>query len=226
VALTRTDLENDLLRATFFAGSIRRCRCSPTRSRKPSLTEVLDGTRRGAPYGCSAIRLARLEPDRPLRGAARSAACTASPQLLPVVARQPRLAAKARLVLGLDSGGSCRGVTYRIAAHTAADELRLLWRREMVLGAYAPRWAKVDSAGKRCGQWLCRQPLAPQLRRKLPFETSIKTLVSARGRWARRRIPARDGARIDRNTACAILTCSSFASAARRSPELAATNAR
>src|SRR2546422_3303657 len=42
------------------------------------------------------LRLARLEPDRPLRRAARRAAARLSPQLLPVVARQPRLAAKAR----------------------------------------------------------------------------------------------------------------------------------
>jgi cation transport protein ChaC len=49
------------------------------------------------------------------------------------------------LVLGLDRGGVCRGVAYRIAAHHAVEELRLLWRREMVVGSYCPRWLKVDS---------------------------------------------------------------------------------
>ena len=53
------------------------------------------------------------------------------------------------LVLGLDRGGSCRGVVYRLPAPLAAKELHLLWRREMVTGAYAPRWLHVDADGRR-----------------------------------------------------------------------------
>lgn len=49
------------------------------------------------------------------------------------------------LVLGLDRGGSCRGVAYQVAATDVATELQLLWRREMVAGAYVPRWVKVFS---------------------------------------------------------------------------------
>lgn len=52
------------------------------------------------------------------------------------------------LVLGLDRGGSCPGVAYRLPAPLAIDELHLLWRREMVTGAYAPRWVKLDADGK------------------------------------------------------------------------------
>src|SRR3981189_2701365 len=86
------------------------------------------------------------------------------------------------LVLGLASRGSCRGVTYRIAAHHAAEELRLLWRREMVLGAYAPRWAKIDSGGEtlRAVAFFVNRS-HPNYTGKLPLETVIKTLVSARG---------------------------------------------
>lgn len=47
------------------------------------------------------------------------------------------------LVLGLDRGGSCRGIAYRIAAADVPSELLLLWRREMVVGAYVPRWVRV-----------------------------------------------------------------------------------
>ncbi|HEY9649290.1 MAG TPA: gamma-glutamylcyclotransferase [Coleofasciculaceae cyanobacterium] len=47
------------------------------------------------------------------------------------------------LVLGLDRGGSCRGIAYRIAAADVPSELLLLWRREMVVGCYIPRWVKV-----------------------------------------------------------------------------------
>lgn len=44
------------------------------------------------------------------------------------------------LVLALDRGGRCTGVAYRIPGTVAVDELRLLWRREMLLGSYTPRW--------------------------------------------------------------------------------------
>ncbi|HEV3240109.1 MAG TPA: gamma-glutamylcyclotransferase [Casimicrobiaceae bacterium] len=50
------------------------------------------------------------------------------------------------LVLGLDRGGSCHGVVYKLPARLAKEELMLLWRREMVLGAYRPLWVTV-----RCG---------------------------------------------------------------------------
>jgi len=47
------------------------------------------------------------------------------------------------LVLGLDRGGQCGGVAYRLEPGNLEAELRLLWRREMVLGAYQPRWLEV-----------------------------------------------------------------------------------
>lgn len=53
------------------------------------------------------------------------------------------------LVLGLDRGGSCRGVVYRLHGDCALEEMHLLWRREMVTGAYAPRWLDVESDGRR-----------------------------------------------------------------------------
>ncbi len=89
---------------------------------------------------------------------------------------------KPGLVLGLDSGGSCRGVAFRIAGGLAPDELRLLWRREMVLGAYQPRWASVDAAGERVRAiafFVNRSH--PSYAGKLPPETVVRTLVSARG---------------------------------------------
>jgi glutathione-specific gamma-glutamylcyclotransferase len=89
---------------------------------------------------------------------------------------------KPGLVLALDAGGSCRGVAFRIAGHHAADELRLLWRREMVLGAYAPRWTAVDTGNETV------EAIAFFVNRdhanyagKLPLETVIRTLVSTRG---------------------------------------------
>lgn len=49
------------------------------------------------------------------------------------------------LGLGLDRGGSCRGMAFRIAAHQVEGEMELLWRREMISGIYLPRWVNVHT---------------------------------------------------------------------------------
>jgi cation transport protein ChaC len=49
------------------------------------------------------------------------------------------------LVLALESGGAVRGVCHRLPAPLALDELHLLWRREMVVGSYRPRWVRARS---------------------------------------------------------------------------------
>ena len=52
---------------------------------------------------------------------------------------------KPGLVLALDRGGSVRGVVFRIAAKHAAQELDILWRREMVNNSYSPKWVSVHT---------------------------------------------------------------------------------
>ncbi|WP_245613143.1 gamma-glutamylcyclotransferase [Skermanella stibiiresistens] len=49
------------------------------------------------------------------------------------------------LFLGLDRGGQCAGVVFRVAGEQAPHELMLLWRREMLTGAYVPRWLKAET---------------------------------------------------------------------------------
>ncbi|WP_251863956.1 gamma-glutamylcyclotransferase [Achromobacter sp. Marseille-Q4962] len=44
------------------------------------------------------------------------------------------------LVFGLDRGGSCRGVVYRLAGAQVPAYFPALWEREMSTGAYLPRW--------------------------------------------------------------------------------------
>ena len=44
------------------------------------------------------------------------------------------------LMLGLESGGACRGVAFRVLEEAVASELDILWRREMFTGAYRPTW--------------------------------------------------------------------------------------
>ena len=53
------------------------------------------------------------------------------------------------LVLGLDRGGSCRGIAYRIAPANAPDVLDYLWSREMISAVYCPTVAKVRVAHQR-----------------------------------------------------------------------------
>jgi cation transport protein ChaC len=53
------------------------------------------------------------------------------------------------LVFALVTGGSCRGMVYRIARQRADAELERLWAREMPTGVYDPKWL------------LCRTPSGP-----------------------------------------------------------------
>ena len=53
------------------------------------------------------------------------------------------------LVLGLDRGGACTGVAYRIAAAEVWKELSLTWRREMMMNSYRAIWCAVEIDGAR-----------------------------------------------------------------------------
>jgi cation transport protein ChaC len=52
------------------------------------------------------------------------------------------------LVLGLDRGGCCGGLAYRIAAQNVPAEMRELWEREMLLGSYHPTWVNFRAGGE------------------------------------------------------------------------------
>jgi cation transport protein ChaC len=44
------------------------------------------------------------------------------------------------LVFALVSGGSCRGMVYRIDRAEVPEQMQRLWRREMPTGVYDPKW--------------------------------------------------------------------------------------
>ena len=50
------------------------------------------------------------------------------------------------LVLGLDHGGSCRGLAYRVPAAEGREAMDYLYEREMVTAVYRPRWVEPHSA--------------------------------------------------------------------------------
>ena len=47
------------------------------------------------------------------------------------------------LVLGLDRGGSVKGMALRIAEEKIEEELDVIWSREMLGGAYRPAWVRL-----------------------------------------------------------------------------------
>ena len=50
------------------------------------------------------------------------------------------------LMLSLEPGGSCHGVAYRLPARAVAEELDVLWRREMMTRSYRPVWVAARTA--------------------------------------------------------------------------------
>jgi len=87
------------------------------------------------------------------------------------------------LVLGLDRGGRCRGVAYRIAPDRVENELRLIWRREMMLGAYVPRWVQVDDDAARFRAiTFTINRASPSYAGRLPTQTIIERLMTCHGR--------------------------------------------
>ena len=88
------------------------------------------------------------------------------------------------LVLGLDAGGSCAGVAFRIADDVLEAELTLLWRREMLAGSYIPRWLELeDAAGQPFGNAIAFtvDPTGDQYAGALAKEAVITRLASAGG---------------------------------------------
>jgi cation transport protein ChaC len=86
------------------------------------------------------------------------------------------------LVLGLDRGGACRGVALRLPAPLALDELHLLWRREMVVGAYHPRWVRLNADGRALVAltFVVRRD-HPQYAGRLPLARQADVIANARG---------------------------------------------
>jgi cation transport protein ChaC len=91
---------------------------------------------------------------------------------------------KPGLVLGMDFGGSCQGMAFRIEAKMVREELTLIWRREMVLASYSPRWVYMRVGKRRLrGLAFVVNHQHPHYAGKLPLDTVVTILASAQGRF-------------------------------------------
>lgn len=88
------------------------------------------------------------------------------------------------LVLTLERGGSCRGLAFRLAGSTSRDELRRLWRREMSLGSYHPRWVDCHAGTQRFPvlAFIVNRACSGYAG-KLPMDAMVQSLATARGQF-------------------------------------------
>jgi len=93
------------------------------------------------------------------------------------------------LALGLEPGGSCRGVAFRVPRHEAKDAFDTLWRREMHTACYKPRWttARLENRAVHVVVFVARQDHV-QYAGGLELERTAFHISYARGR----RGPCRD----------------------------------
>jgi cation transport protein ChaC len=88
------------------------------------------------------------------------------------------------LVFALVSGGSCRGMVYKIRRGEVENQIQRLWKREMPTGVYDPKWLACKTS---CGNV---NALAFTLSRSSPAHTGaipdaqmLEILRSATGRF-------------------------------------------
>jgi glutathione-specific gamma-glutamylcyclotransferase len=86
------------------------------------------------------------------------------------------------LVLGLERGGSCHGLMFRLASTNLIPELLLMWRREMVVGSYIPRWVKLWQGNQSCNAIAFTvNPNHSCYARSLTSDQIVHTLATASG---------------------------------------------
>ncbi|WP_186830687.1 gamma-glutamylcyclotransferase [Mitsuaria sp. TWR114] len=90
------------------------------------------------------------------------------------------------LVMTLLSGGSCRGLLYRVAPQDSEATLHRLWLREMVVGTYVPRWLDchcADGLGTRKALAFTLSRRSPGWVGDLADDRLLHILRHARGRY-------------------------------------------
>lgn len=87
------------------------------------------------------------------------------------------------LVLGLDRGGSCAGLAYRVPAAAAASTIDYLYEREMITAVYIPRWVNVatEQGPVRAATFVV-DPSHKQYAGRLPIDRIVDLILQGEGK--------------------------------------------
>jgi glutathione-specific gamma-glutamylcyclotransferase len=89
---------------------------------------------------------------------------------------------KPGLVLGLDRGGSCRGIAYRLPADTLASEIDYLWTREMTGFVYHMTPVRMMTAhGPEVGHAFTVRRDSRDYAGRLPHHIAAKIIATSKG---------------------------------------------
>jgi cation transport protein ChaC len=93
------------------------------------------------------------------------------------------------LMLSIEArAGACEGLTFRIAAHRVDVESAILWRREMLRGAYAPSLLPVQTPqGEVTALVFVSNPDHADHVGELPLPETARTIARAKGVMGRNR---------------------------------------
>jgi cation transport protein ChaC len=88
------------------------------------------------------------------------------------------------LVFGLDRGGACKGMAYRLAGTQVTNFFPKLWEREMATGAYLPRWLASRTAdGNIRALAFVMDRAAPSYITALPHDELLTIIRRASGKF-------------------------------------------
>lgn len=86
------------------------------------------------------------------------------------------------LILGLERGGSCHGMAFRLHDDKVDEELEVVWAREMPTGSYQPTWVKIRTEeGPVTAITFVIRADQPRYACKLPIDQVAKSVASAAG---------------------------------------------
>ncbi|MEQ8355377.1 MAG: gamma-glutamylcyclotransferase [Kiloniellaceae bacterium] len=86
------------------------------------------------------------------------------------------------LVLGLDRGGSCQGMVFRVPAGEGEEVLDYLYEREMITGVYHPSWrrAETDAGPVRAITFIVDRKHR-QYAGRLPHDDMVELILQGKG---------------------------------------------
>lgn len=86
------------------------------------------------------------------------------------------------LILGLEKGGSCNGMAFKVHDDKVEEELDVVWTREMPTGSYLPTWVKlITEDGPVHAIAFVINPHQPRYACKLSVEQAATSIATATG---------------------------------------------